>query len=152
MSIRTNDETEHKQKAYVVVMGNEMIKQLEPEKSALHRRVKYLKIENNEIELRVIELERKSKELNDYTSIHDEKKSSYTAPLTRRDSFRHRDRDQGNVSYRDRETQSGRNRELQTNREDRHSGKDQERLTDRELDRRIKRLIDDRPPSGKVYD
>ena len=75
IAIKANDDNEHKRNAYVVVMGNEMIKTLEREKSALYRRVKYLEKENDEIESRVNELQKQSDTLLKYTQTGDRRPS-----------------------------------------------------------------------------
>ena len=71
IAIKANEDSENKRNAYVVVMGNEMVKTLEREKSALYRRVKYLEKENNEIESRVMDLQKQSDTLIKYTQKFD---------------------------------------------------------------------------------
>lgn len=79
IAIKANDDNEHKRNAYVVVMGNEMIKTLEREKSALYRRVKYLEKENDEIESRVNELQKQSDTLIRYTQTSDRRSNISTS-------------------------------------------------------------------------
>ena len=79
IAIKANEDNENKRNAYVVVMGNEMVKTLEKEKSALYRRVKYLEKENDEIETRVNDLQKQSDSLISYTKIFE--KPSNLAPV-----------------------------------------------------------------------
>ena len=78
IAIKANEDNEHKRNAYVVVMGNEMVKTLEREKSALYRRVKYLEKENDEIESRVNELQKQSDTLIRYTHSSDRQSNMST--------------------------------------------------------------------------
>lgn len=92
ISIKANEENEHKRNAYVVVMGNEMVKTLEREKSALYRRVKFLEKENNEIESRVMELQKQSDTLIKYTHKFDRQLSGRRESRTDVDRNRNSDR------------------------------------------------------------
>lgn len=88
MAIRSNDERENNRGSYVVVMGNEMIKQLEREKSALYRRVKFLERENNEIESRVNGLEKQSVDLVSHSKKYDKHSNFHEASRSREREYR----------------------------------------------------------------
>lgn len=99
IAIKANEDNENKRNAYVVVMGNEMIKTLEREKSALYRRVKYLEKENNEIESRVTELQKQSDTLIKYTQNFERQPDFTSRRESRSDTDTDRERRRSNYGY-----------------------------------------------------
>lgn len=108
MAIKSNEENE-KRNPYVVLMGNETVKQLEKEKEALQRRVKFLERENHEIDGRVVELEKQSNDLIQYSKKYD-KHSSFPPLMAHEENQRDHSRSRGYNSESDRESGRGNER------------------------------------------
>lgn len=154
MAVRRNEDSESKRGSYVVLMGNEMIKQLEREKDSLYRRVKFLEQENSEIEARVIELEKQSEQLVNYTRKYD--KHSNLPDVRRNRDYEYNGRPISGDRLSDRDLNRGSHHDRGGVRIDdvvRRNGKKEvygnSRRDERDKRKSPDRYFDYRPPSGK---